>query len=271
MHRHTGTVSHPRVCTHRHKHKHTHARARAHTHSLTHTCTHLWTLTHAHLHTRTRIFTHARPRTRARTHPRTHTHANKQTNRHTLTRASLARRQVRKRRRRRLALRPVRPPCARRVATQRYATRGAGYTLGPHRRPEVKVVCAAFALGNANSNVCPSRYERLDSEAACKSAAASGGMAYGGAFSSGQGLLPQGCYRVTFGSAAIFNPQSFGSFFPFWAGDNYAQPLCAGAPRGLQPTAVVTAHRAIHATGFASQQYSVRVLVSLIVPVCACV
>jgi hypothetical protein len=151
----------------------------------------------------------------------THTHANKQTHRH--TGASLVRGQVRKRRRRRLALRPVRPPWAR-GGWQRYAW--CGYGPGPHRRPEVSVVCAAFALGNANSNECQCpprrpRYDRLDSEAACKSAAASGGMAYGGTVNTN--LLPKGCYRVTFGSAAIrvFNLQSAWSvFYPFFSAVN---------------------------------------------------
>ena len=81
--------------------------------------------------------------------------------------------------------------------------------------------CAAFALGGASANVCPASFFRLDTEAACASAAAIAGKAFGGSVTlSG---LPGGCYWVTLGSTVYYNTHATG------AANVYAQLLCAGA------------------------------------------
>jgi hypothetical protein len=88
----------------------------------------------------------------------------------------------------------------------------------------VLVVSAAFALGNASSNRCPTSYLWLDIEDACKRAADPdiANSTYGG--SGAYSYYPAGCYWHTVTGGFYYNTHATG-------GSNYyAQPLCAGAP-----------------------------------------
>jgi hypothetical protein len=89
------------------------------------------------------------------------------------------------------------------------------------------VLCAAFALGNASSNICPASNYRLDTAVLCKSAAGIGGMMYGetGAYS----YYPAGCFWHTITGSVYFNTNADG------AANYYAKPLCAGVLCGRMP------------------------------------
>ncbi len=81
--------------------------------------------------------------------------------------------------------------------------------------------CAAFALGNTSSILCPMNYRRLDEEKECESAAGIGGKVYGEhrAYS----YYPAGCFWHTITGSVYFNAD------PDGVPNYYAKPLCAGA------------------------------------------
>ena len=81
--------------------------------------------------------------------------------------------------------------------------------------------CAAFALGGAKSNFCPSSYLRLDRGDACASAATFANRTYGG--SSAYSYYPAGCYWHTITGGIYYNTHATG------AANYFAEPLCAGA------------------------------------------
>jgi hypothetical protein len=126
---------------------------------------------------------------------------------------------------RRSALRTVR--CSGRSPSAAAARGGAGAGAALCAR-KVRAVCAAFALGVAGSNACPSSYSRLGTEDMCKSAAAIAGKRFGG--SAASSYYPSGCYWHTTLYGVYFNPAAGG------AGNYYiniTQPFCVGAPCGL--------------------------------------
>ncbi len=83
--------------------------------------------------------------------------------------------------------------------------------------------CAGYVSGDDGSNTCPDGYARIETEAACRTAA----VAAGKTFNSGAenlGSYPKGCYyfaRVN--GAAVFNAHAQG------AGKTGTQLLCAVA------------------------------------------
>jgi hypothetical protein len=100
----------------------------------------------------------------------------------------------------------------------------------------IVAACAeAYLLGASDTNGCPPRSSKIDTEAACESAAAAVGMTYD--LSGSFGNSPSGClfnfaahpYRVIFNTAV-----------PGAAAD-FTQPLCAGARRP-DPTRRAPAH-----------------------------
>jgi hypothetical protein len=76
----------------------------------------------------------------------------------------------------------------------------------------------AYVLGSANSNVCPTGVFRLDTEAACKSAANVAQRPYGGSLTDSN--YPVECYWHTVTGSIYWNTHASG------AGSYYAQPLC---------------------------------------------
>jgi hypothetical protein len=100
--------------------------------------------------------------------------------------------------------------------------RGTARVLGfTAEGPRVAVLsCAgAYVSGAAGSNACPAGSVRIETEAACRTAAAAAGKTFqlvetGAAY-------PRGCYYYTFSNNAYFNTHAVG------AGALETQLLCA--------------------------------------------
>jgi hypothetical protein len=96
------------------------------------------------------------------------------------------------------------------------------------------LACAgAYVSGAAGSNECPAGSARIESEEACRTAAAAAGKTPSTStsfpFVETRSNYPQGCYYFTSDNWAYFNTHAVG------AGDSYTQLLCAalataGAP-----------------------------------------
>jgi hypothetical protein len=86
--------------------------------------------------------------------------------------------------------------------------------------------CAgAYVSGDAGSNACPAGSLRIETEAACLTAAAAAGKAQSTlGFVVNTSARPRGCYYV--GSIAYFNTHAVG------AGASGAQLLCAAVTTG---------------------------------------
>jgi hypothetical protein len=89
--------------------------------------------------------------------------------------------------------------------------------------------CAgAYVSGAAGSNACPAGSVRIETEAACRTAAAAAGKDADPSYFAGTfPNVPRGCYYVTSTNDAFFNPHAVG------AGTSTSQLLCAvttGAP-----------------------------------------
>ncbi len=87
--------------------------------------------------------------------------------------------------------------------------------------------CAgAYVSGAAGSNECPAGSVRIDTEAACRTAAAAAGKNVGSTFVWTNSGYPRGCYYVTSFNSAYFNAHAVG------AGYSGAQLLCAAVTTG---------------------------------------
>ncbi len=75
--------------------------------------------------------------------------------------------------------------------------------------------------GAAGSNECPAGSARIESEAACRTAAAAAGKTFGAVET--YSTFPRGCYV---GGNAYLNTHAVG------AGNSVAQPLCAALTTG---------------------------------------
>jgi hypothetical protein len=84
---------------------------------------------------------------------------------------------------------------------------------------------SAFALGSAGGTSCPSAMTTVLIAADCQNAADAAARPYGGSVQVFSGGLPTGCVWLTAGGSFFFNDASGGS------GNEFAQPVCAGAPR----------------------------------------
>ncbi len=90
--------------------------------------------------------------------------------------------------------------------------------------------CAgAYVAGAAGRNECPAFSAQIETEAACRTAAAAAGKSVGSNFVATYDYYPRGCYYLTSTNNAYFNRDAVG------AGWSVAQPLCAatvttGAP-----------------------------------------
>ena len=90
--------------------------------------------------------------------------------------------------------------------------------------------CAgAYVSGAAGSNECPAGSARIETEAACRTAAAAAGIAVGSPFVVTRSDYPRGCIYNTVSNNAYFNTHAVG------AGTSGVQLLCAalataGAP-----------------------------------------
>ncbi len=99
---------------------------------------------------------------------------------------------------------------------------------------------AAVAFGAFKSNGCPVGYTRIESEAACVSAAASVGKTW--KYRESKSDRPKGCFFCDniFHLGVYFNTHSTGS------GDGSSQPLCAGgAPVPAQSLRICSTLRCI--------------------------
>jgi hypothetical protein len=113
---------------------------------------------------------------------------------------------------------------------------------GKAEGPRVRVLlCAgAYVSGAAGSNECPAGSARIETEAACRAAAAAAGKTVGSGFVATRSDEPRGCFFDYYNYAA-FNAHAVG------AGYTGYKPLCAttvtaGAPRAYPlgvPTAVL--------------------------------
>ncbi len=97
--------------------------------------------------------------------------------------------------------------------------RGCG---GTAKGPRAVLSCAgAYVSGAAGSNECPAGSVRIETAAACGTAAAAAGKTAGSPFVANDSIFPRGCYHTTSSNAAYFNTHAVG------AGLSYAQLLCA--------------------------------------------
>jgi hypothetical protein len=89
--------------------------------------------------------------------------------------------------------------------------------------------CAgAYVSGDLGSNECPAGSARIETEAACRTAAAAAGKTFDVVLT--ESTYPRGCYYVTFSNYAFFNTHAVG------AGRSGLQLLCAAVTTGA-PTA----------------------------------
>ena len=88
--------------------------------------------------------------------------------------------------------------------------------------------CAgAYVAGADGSNECPAGSARIETEAACRTAAAAAGKTPWSAFVQTWSGSPRGCFFDTITNEAVFNTHAVG------AGSSNCQLLCAvttGAP-----------------------------------------
>jgi hypothetical protein len=124
----------------------------------------------------------------------------------------------------------------------------------------VWAACAgAYAFGASDTNSCPPASSKIDTEAACESAAAAVGLTYGG--SETLPFSPTGCFLNVAAHRIIFNRH------PAGAPGAFTQPLCAGVRRpALQRTHSAHALRARVGVGV----YIVCVVLYGAVPTHAC-
>ena len=88
--------------------------------------------------------------------------------------------------------------------------------------------CAGtYVSGAVNSNACPAGSVRIETEVACRTAAAAAGMTFGS--TSVEADYPRGCYYST-SNRAWFNPHAVG------AGRSGFQLLCAAVTTGVPLT-----------------------------------
>ncbi len=92
--------------------------------------------------------------------------------------------------------------------------------------------CAGYIGGAALSDECPAGSVRIESEAACRTAAAAVGKTFCCVLA--RSYLPRGCYYDTYGNNAAFNNVAVG------AGHAQAKLLCAEGTTSAPPCA----HRA---------------------------
>ncbi len=93
----------------------------------------------------------------------------------------------------------------------------------------VLLLCAgAYVASVWGSNACPAGSVRIETEAACRTAAAAAGKTLGPNFVETAPTYPRGCY-YTSGNYAYFNAHAVG------AGDSLARLLCAAATTGAPP------------------------------------
>ena len=81
--------------------------------------------------------------------------------------------------------------------------------------------------GAVGSNECPAGSARIETEAACRTAAAAAGKTFAAVVTLSSS--PRGCFYYISSNNAYFNDQSVG------AGDADAQPLCAITTIGAPP------------------------------------
>ncbi len=95
--------------------------------------------------------------------------------------------------------------------------------------------CAgAYVSGAAGSNACPAGSVRIETEAACRTAATAAGKTVLSGFVVAMPDNPRGCYFYTAANYAFFNSD------PAGAGDSYYQLLCAAsATTGAPPAAPI--------------------------------
>ncbi len=86
--------------------------------------------------------------------------------------------------------------------------------------------CAgAYVAGAAGSNACPAGSARIETEAACRTAAAAAGKTFDGVGT--YSFFPRGCYYTTgSNNYAVFNTHAVG------AGQSGSQLLCAAVTTG---------------------------------------
>ena len=92
----------------------------------------------------------------------------------------------------------------------------------------VRSCAGAYVSGASGSNACPAGSARIETEAACRTAAAAAGMTFGVVVTDYSS--PRGCYYSTGFNAAYFNAHAVGG------GNSYYQPLCAAVTTGAPLT-----------------------------------
>jgi hypothetical protein len=105
---------------------------------------------------------------------------------------------------------------------------GAGPVPWYRRYRTAVLSCAgAYVSGDAGSNECPAGSVRIETEAACRTAAAAAGKTFNGVWT--DSAYPRGCYYLTSTNNAYFNTHAVG------VGSSSRQLLCAAATTGAPP------------------------------------
>jgi hypothetical protein len=92
---------------------------------------------------------------------------------------------------------------------------------GLYGRLGLRMSCAGYTSGADGSNSCPAGSVRIETQAACRTAAAAAGKTAGAPFAVAFSTDPRGCYYFTSDNSAYFNTH------PVGAGYSTARLLCA--------------------------------------------
>ena len=115
------------------------------------------------------------------------------------------------------------------MGTARVLLACAAAAARPRAARAVLSCAGAYLSGAAGSNACPAGSGRIETEAACRSAAAFAGKTFGGVVTWSK--YPRGCYYETTYDDAFFNIHAVG------AGESARQLLCAATVTTGAPTA----------------------------------
>ncbi len=97
---------------------------------------------------------------------------------------------------------------------------------GPRAARAVLSFTGAYVSGAAGSNACPAGSVRIETEAACRTAAAAAGKTVDLVFVETTAMSPRGCYYRTDNNDAFLNTHAVG------AGNANTQLLCAAVTAG---------------------------------------
>jgi hypothetical protein len=118
----------------------------------------------------------------------------------------------------------------------------------------VRSCAGAYVFGAAGSNECPAGSVRIETEAACRAAAAAAGKTVDSAFVETEPAYPRGCYNYIFAAddTVYFNTHAVG------AGGASSRLLCAAAVTTGAPPRALRGRRGRRAAAYGVRHYASR-------------